>query len=155
MPSILRSEDLLNAIETRIKGITVANGYETDVGLKVMCGRRKLPADDELPCTQIVEGPDEPGAEAGGQRSAMVRSEQVYVIDSFDTCDPDNPNRKAHQIIRDLKKAIFGGGNRTLDGLVPDIEYLGKDIGPRPDGAATVQARIAFKVSFVEDLSKP
>ena len=50
-------------------------------------------------------------------------------------------------MIRDMKRATFFDG-RTLGGKVYEVRYLGKDIGPRPDGVALVQARIAISVSF-------
>jgi hypothetical protein len=113
-----------------------------------------MPADDEPPCIQLVEGNDELDDEAGRSQTARIKVSQVFVIDAFDRCDPDNPNRQAHKMIRDLKRAIFKG-DRTFGGKVFDVRYLGKDIGPRPDGSALVQARIAIRVSFAEDLSNP
>jgi len=78
----------------------------------------------------------------------------VYVIDAFSLCDPDNPNVQAHKMIRDIKRVIFAGG-RTLGGTVSEVEYLGRDIGPRSDGVAMVQARVTIRVSFAEDLANP
>lgn len=83
-----------------------------------------------------------------------MKVEQSYVIDSFDVCDPDNPNDKAHAMIRDVKKALFKDG-RTLGGVVVALNYKGRDMGARPDGVAMVQSRVMISVEFAEDLANP
>jgi len=154
MTVFVKSEDVANEVVARLATITIASGAETDIGTNIQEGRRRMPADDEPPCIQLVEGNDELDDEAGRSQTARIKVSQVFVIDAFDRCDPDNPNRQAHKMIRDLKRAIFKG-DRTFGGKVFDVRYLGKDIGPRPDGSALVQARIAIRVSFAEDLSNP
>jgi hypothetical protein len=154
MTVFVTNEAVATEIATRLSQISIANGSETDIGLRVQEGRRRLPAEDEVPCIQLVEGNDDLDDEAGRSQSARIKVSQSYVLDAFDNCDPDNPNRQAHKMIRDLKRAIFQG-DRTFGGKVFDVRYLGKDIGPRPDGKALVQARIAIRVSFAEDLSNP
>lgn len=139
-------------IYRRLRGILLVNGCETDIGRDIMLGRRKIPGDDRPPCIVLLEGGDDPLDQPG--RLPTVLISQGYVIDGFDICDPDNPNTKAHAIIRDLKRAIFAGGT-TLGGAVKTVKYLGRDIGPRPDGVALVQARILISVEYVEDLSNP
>lgn len=154
MTLFVKSQDVADEIARRLEAIRSANGCETDIGRDVQRGRRRVPADDEPPCIQLVEGGDEVVDTAGRTQTAQIKVAQSYVIDAFDQCDPDNPNVQAHKMIRDMKRAIFNGG-RTLGGTVAEVEYLGKDIGPRPDGAGFVQARIAIRVSFAEDLSNP
>ena len=154
MTLYLKSEDVADGLAQRVEQISIANGYETDIGLKLQRGRRRMPADDEPPLVQLVEGGDEISDESGRGAGARIKVTQTYVFDAFDRCDPDNPNVQAHKMIRDLKRAIFADG-RTLGGKVYEVKYLGKDIGPRPDGAGLVQARIMVSVSFAEDLSNP
>lgn len=154
MTVYVKSEDVANAIVARLQTITIANGAETDIGTEVQRGRIRVPADDELPLIQFVEGGDEPQDTAGKTQVALIKVAQVYVIDAYDLCDPLNPNAKAHKMIRDIKRAIFKDG-RTLSGTVSEVEYLGRDIGPRTDGVAMVQARVTIRVSFAEDLANP
>lgn len=139
-------------IKARLQKILVSNQFETDIGRDVMMGRRKIPGDDKPPCTMVFEGMDDVQAQPG--RMASVLIQQQYVIDGFDTCDPDNPNDKANAMIRDIKRAIFADG-ATWGGKVKSVKYLGRDIGPREDGAALVQARVLIGVEFVEDLANP
>lgn len=131
---------------------TALASAETNIGRKVMRGRRRLPADEEVPCIIIAEGPDTVEDRPG--RAPQVYIQQTYTIDAFDACDPDNPNDKAHAMIRDIKRAIFSDGT-TLGGQVKACDYVGRDIGPRPDGVALVQARVVIGVSYVETLHNP
>jgi hypothetical protein len=154
MTVYVKAADVAGEIVTRLEGITLTNGAETNIGAKVFRGRRSLPGDDEPPCCVLIEGGDEVEDSAGRTQTALIKVKQVYMIDGFDACDPNNPNVKAHAIIRDLKRALFKDG-RTFGGKVVEVAYMGRDIGPRPDGVALVQARVMIEVSFAEDLANP
>lgn len=154
MTTFVRAEDVAEEIATRISAISIANGCETDIGLRLMRGRRKMPGDDEPPCSVLIEGGDELDDNAGRSQTARIKVRQTYMIDGFDRCDPDNPNTKAHAMIRDIKRALFKG-DRNFGGKVFEVAYLGRDIGPRPDGVALVQVRVMIEVSFAEDLANP
>ena len=154
MTVYVKSSDVSAEIIARIQTITVANGFETDIGLNVKRGRRKLPVEDEVPCAVLIEGNDSVEDTAGRTQTAFVKVKQPYLIDGFDACDPDNPNDKAQAMIRDIKKVLFKDG-RNFGGKVVEVNYQGKDIGPRADGVALVQARVAIEVSFAEDLANP
>lgn len=147
-----KASDVSAEIERRLKTIRLTNASETDCGRDVMLGRRKLPGDDQPPCMIVLEGGDTVTSQPG--RIPMVYVSQAYVIDGFDKCDPDHPNIQAHKIIRDIKRALFAG-DATLGNLVKSVTYIGRDIGPRPDGVALVQARVMISVEYVEDLTNP
>jgi hypothetical protein len=155
MTLALSSADVADEIKTRLLGIRLTSGSETDIGRTVFMGRRKHPGDDEPPCVVVLEGEDDVDDTAGKRLNAQIKVRQTYVIDGFDVCDPNNPNDKAHAMIRDIKRSLFTKNNRMLDGKVFSVDYLGRDIGPRPDGVALVQARVIVAVTFVEDLSNP
>jgi hypothetical protein len=154
MTVFVRAEDIADEIATRIQGITIANGYETDIGVKLMRGRRKIPADDDPPCSVLIEGNDSVDDTNGRTQAARVKIRVPYMVDGFDRCDPNNPNVKAHAMIRDIKRAIFKG-DANLGGRAFEVKYVGRDIGPRPDGVGLVQARVAFEVVYAEDLANP
>lgn len=147
-----RAGDVAAELFTRLSTIRLAAGFETDIGRDVKRGRRKMPGDDAPPCMVMFEGDDTPTDRPG--RIPLVQVQQSYIFDGFDKCDPDNPNDKAHMIIRDIKRVIFAG-DATLGGKVSKVIYMGRDIGPRPDGVALVQARVMIAVEFVEDLTNP
>lgn len=139
-------------IKARLLSIRLENGAETDIGRDVMMGRRKIPGDDQPPCVMVLEGLDDPKDQPG--RNPTVLISQQYVVSAFDACDPDNPNDQAHAMIRDIKRAIFKDGT-TWGGKVKSVIYQGRDIGPRPDGVALVQAQVLLLVEYVEDLANP
>lgn len=147
-----KAGDIAIDLHTRLSSIRTTNGFETEIGRDVMRGRRKMPGDDAPPCIVMLEGDDSPTDRPG--RIPMVLVRQSYVIDGFDKCDPDHPNDQAHRMIRDIKRAIFAG-DATLGGKVSRVMYMGRDIGPRPDGVALVQARVMIDVEYVEDLTNP
>lgn len=149
-----RAEDIGADIGTRLATCTVAQGAETDLGAKVHLGRRHVD-DTMIPCCVVIEGDDVP---ARGNVKTAVKLDQRYVLFAYVTCDPNNPNTAAHAAIRDMKRALFntaGVPDNTLGGKVREIEYLGRDIGPRSDGAAFVLAAIEVGVEYVEHLSNP
>lgn len=152
MSNYTKAADVSAEIIRRLKTIRTANGYETEIGRDVMAGYRKIPGDDRPPCLTVLEGPDDVRDQPG--RIPLVLVSQMYHLDGFDKCDAENPNTKAHAIIRDIKRVIFKDGT-TLGEAVKSVTYVGRDIGPRPDGVALVQARVMITVEFVEDLTNP
>ena len=155
---LTRARDVAAHLSNLLAGITKANGYETDIGLRVYRGKRRID-DDAPPCAVLLEGEDTPG-ESQGDASQKVA--QAYVLGGYVPCDPDNPNDAAHQIISDIKRAVFSRkdmtraeqikGTTTLGGRVKYVSYKGRDIGPRTDGVAIVFAVVHIEVEFVERL---
>lgn len=140
---------LATAISNRLKEITIANGYATDIGLRSFRGRRSL-TENHMPCSVLVEGDDMPTSQA--LKGVVIR--QTYAIEGHDACDANNPNDKAHLILGDIKRCIFGG-DTEFGGLVKQVFYKGRNIQPREDGQAVVSASIVIEVQFVEDLTNP
>lgn len=153
MATLKSAEDVADEIAARLATCTVALGAETDLGARVYRGRKTID-DSQIPCSVIIEGDDVPQ----DQRQAQVALAQRYVLFAYLACDPDNPNTAAHKGLRDLKRAIFrtdGKWHPTWGGKVKNIEYLGRDIGPRADGSGFVVAVIEIGVEYVEDLAAP
>lgn len=146
-----KASTIASAISSRVASITVANGYATDIGLRVFRGRASLNVQD-LPCVVMVEAEDSVEEMKGTQARVVQR----YVLEGHDQCDPAQPNDKAHLIMTDLKKAIFGG-DITFGGVVKPsgLTYVGRSIGTREDGTDICAASITIDVQFVEDLANP
>ena len=150
------AEDVAAEIKARVERCTVAQGAETNIGRAgaVFLGRRKI--DESLvPCATIIEADDTP---ARNRVTTQYELAQRYVIFAYEECDPDHPNVAAHKVIRDLKRALFltdGKADTTWGRKVKDVEYIGRDIGPRADGQKWVVAAVEIVVTYVEDLSQP
>jgi len=152
--SLHTAEDIGTELSTRLAACTVALGAETDLGTRVYRGRRRID-DTMIPCAVVIEGDDVPDR---GNVKTAYKLDQRYVLYAYVPCDPDNPNDAAHAAIRDLKRAVFntgGAADPKLGGLVRDCVYLGRDIGPRADGASFVLAAIEIGVEYVENVANP
>ena len=150
--SLHRAEDVAAEIKARLETCTTTLGAETDLGVKVYQGRRRVD-DDMLPCASLIEADDTPSR-------TRLRNEyeiaQRYVVFAYVPCDPDNPNLAAHAAIRDVKRALFPEGDEgRFGGKVVSVEYVGRDIGPRADGAAFVVAAVEVVVRYVERICNP
>lgn len=154
-----RARDIALHLTELLAGITKANGYETDIGANVYRGKRKID-DSHVPCAVLLEGEDKPG---GTQGPASQQVTQSYVLGGYAPCNADQPNDTAHQIIADIKKAVFTikdatraeeiSGSTTFGGRVKSVTYRGRDIGPRTDGVPIVFAVVHIDVVFVEQLT--
>lgn len=157
-PILTSAEAVAAEILARLGVISVANGYETNLGAKVFAGRRSVDP-SMLPCATLIEADDEI-LDITNLRLGIpqVEIKQHYVMYAYLECDPDHPNATAHKAIRDFKKAIFntdGKPDASFGRKVREVRYLGRDISPRADGSATVVAAIEITVQFVESLSAP
>lgn len=146
-----KASSMAQMIVTRLATINIANGYATDIGVRVFRGRMNL-VPEELPCVILVEGEDT----VQDTKKTEVKVRQNYIIEGHDECDPSNPNDKAHLILADLKRAIFGV-DPTFGGEVrpSELQYAGRQISVREDGTALVAASISINITFVEDLANP
>ena len=147
-----KAEDIAKMIEARMQQISLAGGYETDIGTRMLRGARKVD-DSWVPCGVIIEGNDKP-TQSPSLKAPAAKIEQHYVLGGYVKCDPQHPNDAAHKVIRDLKKAVFADGS-TFGGRVVKVEYKGRDIGPRADGVPIVFAIIEIVVTYTENLSEP
>jgi hypothetical protein len=150
-----KAKQLAQALSDRLATISVANGYLTDIGTTVMRG--KLDFDEkELPCIVIVEGDDE----VLDERDTDARVNIPFQIEGHDIGDPTNPNDKIHDILADLKRAIFGT-DTTFGGLIrasrgtPGLHYRGRIIYKRDAGTANVAAGIRIDCEITENLANP
>lgn len=147
------AEEVSQEIRTRIATISVANGFESDIGVSVFDGRIAV-NDSDVPCASVVEGTDDVLSTPG--RAALWKVEQHYTLVGYSPCDPAHPNAKARAIIRDLKRAIFktnGKADATFGGKVLEIHYKGRNVGPRADGVGIVMGVISISVIYAESLA--
>jgi len=156
---LTRARDIGKYLSDVLSTIQIANGFETDIGLQVFRGKLKID-DDVPPCAVVLEEDEVVGSVQGPSSQQVV---QHYVLGGYMPCDPDHPNDAAHQIISDLKRAVFRlpdnatrhehvSGTRSFGGRVKSVQYLGRQIGPRADGRAIVYAIIRIAVTYVEQL---
>ena len=147
MTTLTKASDIAELLTTMLSDITVAGGYNTDIGTTVYRGKRNV-EDEQAPCCALIEGEDR----VADQGPTQVVVDLDYAVVAYLPCDPDNPNDAAHKAIKDIKKLLFTGGPRLND-KVKSIQYRGRDIGPRGDGVALVMAVVHFTIRFAETLA--
>ena len=151
----MKPKDIAIVLTNILKQITTANGYNTDIGHRVFRGRLKLD-DDKIPCVVIGEEDDQVTDRVNYGKNVSIT--QGFVIDAYVRCDPDNPNDAAHDVIEDLKKALFTGQSNAnpAGALAPHVrtlKYIRRHIGPRPEGADFVLGSITIETAYVETLT--
>lgn len=157
MSAVSKAADIAGRIAERLGGITVAGGFQTDVGTTVLRGRRNI-SEEDVPCTLLVEGEDT----NSDQRMGKARIAQRYIMEGYSECDPDHPNDTGHAIVADFKRAIFTEADDPMlgplgfpAGYVSDVRYIGRSITPRDAGVSQVAAAVEIEVSYVEELANP
>lgn len=148
------AEQIADEFSARLATITVANGFQTEIGTRVLDGAVKV--DDEMvPCVSVVEGADMV-QNGPSQRVVTAHILQQYAAVAYLACDPAAPNKAARKAIADMKRAIFrtdGKPDSTWGGRVRAVRYRGRNIGPRADGAPIVMAIVEIEVEFAEQLA--
>ena len=152
MSQMTTAQQIALALSDRLATITQANGYATEIGLRVYRGRRQIP-ESCVPCLVLHEEGEEP---VSPQLETIADLGQYYVMEGHASCDPDHPNDAGHQIIGDLKRALFDPpiAFGPVQPFVRPVEYMGGFIAPREGGAALVSAQFRIRVTYVEPLQR-
>lgn len=143
---------VLAEVKRRLGTITVANGYRTDIGLKLFVSRSMVPSEKQMPCVQIMEGAEIADDQANGE----TLTSKPFQICGFEIWKTDDENDAADlmgDIAHDIKRAIFRDGSKwDREHMVNKIEYIGTNKDPRVGGSKAVETQVVFRVLFVEDL---
>lgn len=153
-----KADTIAAAVAARLAGITKANGYATDLGLYVSRGSLAVDA-DKLPACTLIEQEDQVESQRIIDRKSGADPIDCHIlmpftIEATSLCDPDKPNIAGHALVADIKRAIFGG-DLTWGGLASHTKYLGRTLGPRPEGANLVTATVQIRIGCNEDLANP
>ncbi|WP_042886357.1 hypothetical protein [Cupriavidus necator] len=145
--------DILLALKERLQSIRTADGYATDIGARVYLGREfGNDEQDPVPLSSLHDGSGE-SKDATRPHAGTNTWARSFVIEGFDTCDPDNPLIKAHAMIADIKRAVFKDGG--LDGRVMNLRIVGDRAMPRGAGTKTVCAQVLGVVEYLEKPTAP
>lgn len=149
----LELQDIVDRLET----ISVANGYNTDAGSHVFRGRTYIDEDNELPGLTVIEN-DEQGTEAQVS-GTQVRETTGYEVHGLITADPNNPLDAGHQLVADIKRALFqhpsGPEFETLPKSGATLEYLGRQVLSSPLGSELAEVMVQLNVSHSEQYGNP
>ncbi len=142
---------ILDAIRTRLAGITVANGFATDAGLTLLLGETpRLGSDDPDIAIAIVVGADDPQYQ--GANLSITLPVELHAIARPDL---DQPWVAVETVLADIKRAIELE-DRTLDGLVPRrLERGSTQTLERETGEDVVGVSVTYLASYVEGWGAP
>lgn len=151
MSPLNKASDIAAFLKQRMELITKANGYYTDIGTRVLMGRRKIDA-SHVPCVVIIEGDDETVRDADTRLEITMDLDFIFAAYLF--CDPDHPNDAAHLAIKDIKRALWDQGSMSgnLGRRVVSFKYKGKNIAPAANGEDSVAVQVYSQVRYSEKL---
>lgn len=109
-------QQIVDAIVTRFKTITVANGYQTGLGTRVFLARPTEPTDEECPCLNIWDVDEDNSRRLNSVHEHRLKM-QVFVYQAGSTVAGGAYIRKA---VADIFKAI--GQDVTWSALALDTE---------------------------------
>lgn len=151
-------ETIIKDILARLAVITVANGYNTGIGGKVLRARKTVDPED-LPLCDVWPQPEK--AENAYGQSICTMAMKIEGLTKFLT---ENPSVVSERILGDLKKCILSqydattipptGWNRPA--YIESIIYTGGGTDEYPDeGSVSVGAYITVDVTYMTKLDDP
>lgn len=142
-----RRQAVLEAVVARLQAIEVANGYATDAGQTVFLGEAPALGPDDPPVAIAVVARD--------TQPAPNRFEVLPIeIQAIAKADLNQPYMAAETVFSDVARAMELT-DRTLGGLVKDIEIGPTRLLPRDDGSTAVGTSIVYELSYVRVWGTP
>lgn len=136
-------ERIIKAVLVPLGAITTANGYSTDMGLRVHRGRMGFAKLDELPAISVFPRVETAEETAYGS-TAHTMAVDVYGVA---VCQPSEASVSSERILADLRLAMGAAGD--LGGLASRVAYTGGGMEEYPDvtgQAVTVTA--SFEIHY-------
>jgi len=151
---VTQAYTLISSLKPRLAAISVASGYLTDAGLDVELG--PLPhADGGLfPFIRLFE--TDAGTESHAPYAPHSKVRVQFTAEAQDQ-QPDAAlmMETGHNLIADLKKALFGDVMRDLNGKALDARLEGWSILPPDPGSDLVVVQVRGSFSFVDHFNAP
>jgi len=143
-------KDALLVIVTRLQGISVANGYLTDLGKYV-----RVNADsediDKLPAITVFSGE---GTLISKTRTNLKFSRQILVEGILKVC-PDDTSMDIEDSLLDMHQALLepeckcGSATEYLDGNVSKFELMKYSITERKNGCRVQGISMELAVEYI------
>lgn len=142
-----RRQQIVDAIKLRLAGVTVANGYQTDIGLKQTewhpGPKGADPEADELPGHDVR---DEVETAAVNNKNSGVYDRGLEIVVIAELREPGPGATLARKALEDLIKAV--GVDPTWGGLARRTLPMEEDVNVDELGLQIGAARLRFKVEY-------
>jgi hypothetical protein len=143
---------IVAAIYDRLGAILIAEGFNTDAGLKRYRGRVNFDEHFGFPVVTVVEQ----DSELQERLAARSRIALTVSVEGICESDPDNPSDAAHDLVADIESAVLSQANPNLSGLVVDrLEWQSRTILERAEGANQVMVSVRFTCVYIKWYGEP
>lgn len=151
-PAASRRESIKAAVVERLEAITVANGFNTDVGAKVYVDEfPALGPDDAREALALLTQVDELAWQGKGFLVRLPLTVMVFL----DGDAAGNDSQRLEQAVADIKRAVELD-DRLLGGLLH--EYLTRgdtEVIPREPGSVVLGVAVTYVATFKEGWGAP
>ncbi len=146
----------MNAIETRLRGISVANGYLTDLGRHLKPSGVWLEEDD-APCMVVYEArANEDGLmriDADGTTACGQEFDVPYFVEALlPLNDRQPPLEIAEHAAQDIMRALMGPDHGALPGVARTHRLTARGRGVSAKGSRVVPVQVHGHLKITEDI---
>jgi len=159
---------ILKRLTTHLQGITVANGFENDIGDRVYRGRTSFGAETEIPALSLLESkPVDYGTYADEQKTVRMDS-WTLLLQGWVEDDQENPTDPVYSLLADVEArlaqviALNPNGKPKyptlyrLGGLINGMTLAQPIVRPPDEGlSATAYFYLPIQVDLISDLENP
>lgn len=146
--------DLLLAIQARLETISPANGYQTDIGARVLIDPDAADMSNEAaPVTRLFETEAENISQQPNRNQCLMKT--LFIIETQHAVEGVNPTEAAHMAIADIIRAVFGTDDRTLDSRAREVRLEGYRIVAPEAGSRHVLAQVRGSHVYVNHFNAP
>ena len=143
-----KRQQIVDAIETRMKTIRTTNGYATNAGAHVFTWIRTQVPETEMPAISIYDG----DCPIDYDNAPLNFPHHLLDVALVAEAKGSTAQVDVRKIIADIVKAI--GADLTWGGLAIDTDLISHGInmeqGDKPAGAGIVQIRITYRTPLWE-----
>lgn len=144
------SWQILEYLKGRIEGITIANGFHTDLGTGSVAVDREQMPETEGPATIILGLGFETLPDASS-RKTLVSDMDIVIEFQLPYASTENPMRVAHRGRHDLVR-VLGADLFNQPSGFRSLAVTGSSITPPEGGATTVVAQVTARAGLSEPL---
>ncbi len=144
-------QNLIAEIVSRLSGILLAGGYQTDAGALIFVGQTPpLAEGDPTEALAVVVGGEEVGYQ--GENVLVVLS---IVVHAIVRADVDQPILASEAVIADIKRAVETDHDLARILLPRGLERGATTAAKREPGSEYVAATVEYRCRFVERWGQP
>ena len=145
---------LISSLLPRLQAISTVNGYLTNAGAQAALGPIPHLDGDTYPFIRLHE------IEAATEsHAAFAPHSKIRVQFMAEACAQESVSSNilatGHNLVADLKKALFGDVSRDLNGKAIDARLEGYAILPPESGSDLVIAQVRGSFSFIDHFNAP